>query len=160
MRESSVFAAIAAALLMTEAAATSRQSAENEQAGPRLYRVILPAKDVAATAKWYEDLLQTTGEFVGPNRVYFRAGPVILALVEPPAGTEARPNQEYLYFAVKDLLPYHERAARLKALDAEMGKVERRPWGEVSFYARDPLGNPLCFVDEKTLFTGRRTSGR
>lgn len=29
-----------------------------------------------------------------------------------------------------------------------------RPWGERSFYCRDPFGNGLCFVDEKTLFTG------
>ena len=26
--------------------------------------------------------------------------------------------------------------------------------GERSFYARDPFGNGLCFVDENTLFTG------
>jgi hypothetical protein len=30
-----------------------------------------------------------------------------------------------------------------------------RPWGERSFYVKDPWGNGLCFVDEKTLFTGR-----
>jgi hypothetical protein len=29
-----------------------------------------------------------------------------------------------------------------------------RPWGERSFYAFDPFGNGLCFVDEKTVFTG------
>ena len=27
-------------------------------------------------------------------------------------------------------------------------------WGERSFYVRDPFGNPLCFVDADTLFTG------
>ena len=26
------------------------------------------------------------------------------------------------------------------------GKIERRPWGELSFYASDPFGNQLCFV--------------
>ena len=31
-----------------------------------------------------------------------------------------------------------------------------RPWGERSFYLRDPFGNPLCFVDAATLFTGPR----
>ena len=30
-----------------------------------------------------------------------------------------------------------------------------RPWGERSFYAFDPFGNGLCFVDETTVFTGR-----
>ena len=130
---------------------------KNSSDGARLYRVILPAKDITATTKWYEDLFQITGEFVGPNRFYLDCGPVILALVEPPPGIEARPNQEYVYFAVADLKEYHDRATRLNALDDKMGKIERQPWGEVSFYAQDPLGNPLCFVDEKTLFTGRKS---
>jgi hypothetical protein len=34
-------------------------------------------------------------------------------------------------------------------------KILVRPWGEKSFYAEDPWGNGLCFVDEKTLFTGK-----
>ena len=28
------------------------------------------------------------------------------------------------------------------------GAIEWRPWGERSFYAKDPLGNKICFVDE------------
>jgi hypothetical protein len=36
-----------------------------------------------------------------------------------------------------------------------MGRIAQRPWGERSFYMTDPFGNPLCFVDESTLFTGR-----
>ena len=36
-----------------------------------------------------------------------------------------------------------------------MGRIARRPWGERSFYLREPFGNPLCFVDSATLFTGR-----
>ena len=39
---------------------------------------------------------------------------------------------------------------------AGMADVATRPWGELCFYARDPFGNPLCFVDESTLFTGGR----
>ncbi len=38
---------------------------------------------------------------------------------------------------------------------ASAGEVVRRPWGERSFYAYDPWGNGLCFVDENTLFTGK-----
>jgi hypothetical protein len=34
-------------------------------------------------------------------------------------------------------------------------RIRKRPWGEKSFYARDPFGNPICFVDEKTVFTGK-----
>jgi hypothetical protein len=37
-----------------------------------------------------------------------------------------------------------------------MGQIATRPWGERSFYLHDPFGNPLCFVDSRTLFTGRR----
>ena len=35
-----------------------------------------------------------------------------------------------------------------------MGEINRRPWGEVSFYLDDPFGNPLCFVDETSIFRG------
>jgi hypothetical protein len=35
------------------------------------------------------------------------------------------------------------------------GEIVKRPWGELSFYVEDPWGNGLCFVDEKTLFTGK-----
>ena len=31
---------------------------------------------------------------------------------------------------------------------------ETRPWGERSFYGRDPFGNPICLVDSGTTFTG------
>jgi hypothetical protein len=29
-----------------------------------------------------------------------------------------------------------------------------RPWGERSFYVEDPWKNPLCFVEEGTVYTG------
>ena len=29
-----------------------------------------------------------------------------------------------------------------------------RPWGEQSFYLRDPFGNPLCMVHRPTAFNG------
>ena len=35
-----------------------------------------------------------------------------------------------------------------------MGEVAERPWGERSFYANDPFGNKICFVDRPTVFTG------
>jgi hypothetical protein len=38
---------------------------------------------------------------------------------------------------------------------ARAGEIVKRPWGERSFYAHDPWGNGLCFVDENTLFTGK-----
>jgi hypothetical protein len=62
---------------------------------------------------------------------------------------------------VKDLDAVFERAKALKCLSKEefheqkAGVIVKRPWGERSFYAEDPSGNALCFVDAKTLFTGR-----
>ncbi len=38
--------------------------------------------------------------------------------------------------------------------DASGGGIVVRPWGEHSFYAKDPWGNPLCFVEEGTVYTG------
>ena len=55
----------------------------------------------------------------------------------------------------------HARARGLKCLSKEdvhgepAGEIVKRPWGERSFYARDPFQNRLCFVDAQTLFTGR-----
>ncbi len=66
-----------------------------------------------------------------------------------------------MYFAVPDSDAIHVRAQGLGGLSNEvgdgnlpMGAIARRPWGERSFYMLDPSGNPLCFVDASTLFTG------
>jgi hypothetical protein len=75
---------------------------------------------------------------------------------------KARPLPEHIYFAVPDLEAVFARAQRLGGLSTEvgdgglrMGEIATRPWRERSFYMADPFGSPLCFVDEKTLFTGR-----
>ncbi|WP_096154142.1 MULTISPECIES: VOC family protein [Bacillus] len=34
-------------------------------------------------------------------------------------------------------------------------RIETQPWGERCFYAKDPFGNPICFVDESTVFLGQ-----
>jgi hypothetical protein len=86
---------------------------------------------------------------------------VILALVDPtPGGEQAEPLPDNIYFAVSDLETIHARAADLKCLSTDdvhgesAADIVIRPWGERSFYVYDPWGNGLCFVDEKTLFTG------
>jgi catechol 2,3-dioxygenase-like lactoylglutathione lyase family enzyme len=132
---------------------------------PRLYRVILPVSDIERAATFYADLLGAPGRRVSPGRHYFDAGDVILALVDPGADGDsgnARPNQDYVYFAVRDLESVFARAERAGGLVREqgdgglpMGEIATRPWGERSFYMKDPFGNPLSFVDEATLFTGK-----
>lgn len=122
----------------------------------RLYRVILPVSDIAQAARFYSQLLGVAGKRVSPGRHYFDCGGTILACYDPKADgdtTPARPNPDHVYFAISDLEGAYERArsAGCQWLEA---KIERRPWGERSFYAKDPFGNPICLVDEKTVFTG------
>lgn len=61
--------------------------------------------------------------------------------------------------AIPSLLPARLRCAAFPA-DAvpgvgPLGEIARRPWGERSFYATDPFGNPLCFVGRDSVFRGR-----
>jgi catechol 2,3-dioxygenase-like lactoylglutathione lyase family enzyme len=134
-------------------------------ASARLYRVILPVDDFAAAVRFYVTLLDDTGMQVSPGRHYFRCGEVTLAVYSPTADGDARtprPNFDHVYFAVDNLEAVYQRAQSVGGLSAEtgdgrlqMGEIARRPWGERSFYMRDPFGNPLCFVDATSVFTGK-----
>lgn len=136
-----------------------------QNAAPRIYRVILQVNDIERAAMFYTELLGVQGQRVSPGRHYFDCGGVVLALFNPRGDEDsfdARPNPDHVYFAVDDLQAVFRRAEKLGGLSEEtgdgnlpMGKIARRPWGEVSFYMQDPFGNPLCFVDRKTLFTGQ-----
>ena len=129
----------------------------------RLYRVIVPVDDIDRAAQFYRSLLAQAGMRISPGRHYFGVGDVILALYNPKAdgdSTEPRPNFDHVYFAVDDLDEIYRRAERAGGLsqatgdgNLPMGAIARRPWGERSFYMRDPFGNPLCFVDASTVFT-------
>jgi catechol 2,3-dioxygenase-like lactoylglutathione lyase family enzyme len=131
----------------------------------RLYRVIVPVDDVESAAHFYSTLFGQPGARVSPGRHYFACGDVTLALYSPKADgdrRDPRPNFDHVYFAVDDLDEVHRRAEQLGGLSMEtgdgrlpMGQIATRPWGERSFYVRDPFGNPLCFVDSRTLFTGK-----
>jgi hypothetical protein len=131
----------------------------------RLFRVILPVNDLNVAAPFYASLLEDAGARVSPGRHYFSCGPVILALYDPHADGDdrsPRPNFDHVYFVVDDLEAAHSRAAQLGGLSTAtgdgglpMGDIVRRPWGERSFYMHDPFGNPLCFVDAATVFTGK-----
>jgi len=128
----------------------------------RLFRIILQVDDLSRAAEFYGELLDDPGRNIPRgSRHYIDCGPVILALVDVAAGGErAKPLPDYIYFAVADLEKLYARASQLGCLSAEdvhgasAGEIVVRPWGERSFYARDPWGNGLCFVDENTLFTG------
>jgi predicted enzyme related to lactoylglutathione lyase len=137
---------------------------------PRLFRVIVPVNDLAVAVPFYAALFEDAGFRVSPGRHYFSCGTVIVALYDPKGDRDARvvrPNFEHVYFAVDDLEAAYARAQRVGGLSTKtgdgslpMGEIARRPWGERSFYMFDPSGNPLCFVDSATVFTGRAIGGR
>ena len=133
----------------------------------RLYRVIVPVAEIEPAASYYATLLDQPGARVSPGRHYFACGGVTVALYSPRADGDTRvprPNFDHVYFAVDDLEAAFARAKRVGGLSTDigdgslpMGEIAVRPWGERSFYVRDPFGNPLCFVDERSVFTGPRT---
>lgn len=94
------------------------------------------------------------------SRHYFNCGGVILAVLDVSAGgMKPQPTVKSLHFAVDDLEAVHARAQELGALaqydvhGEPAGEMIVRPWQERSFYAADPWGNELCFVDRDTLYT-------
>jgi predicted enzyme related to lactoylglutathione lyase len=120
-----------------------------------LFRVILPVSDIEAAASFYAHVLRIPGDRVSGGRHYFPCGGTILACYDAIAdgGREAvGPNPEHIYFSVNELDAARERVRDSAA--ADVTAIETQPWGERSFYARDPFGNPICFVDSETLFTG------
>jgi len=130
---------------------------------PMLFRVILQVCGLDKAAEFYAKLLDDAGRRIPrASRHYFDCGPVILALVDvSAAGEAAKPIPDYIYFAVSNLEEVYARARELNCLSTEdvhgagAGRIVKRPWGELSFYVEDPWGNGLCFVDKKTLFTGK-----
>ena len=125
---------------------------------PRLYRVILPVTDIERAVAFYGAVFETPGQRISPGRHYFNCGGTILACYDPVAdgddaegGWRFHPFQ-YLYFAVADL---EATLARVRAAGGVVeGDIATMPWGERLFYARDPSGSQICFVDDRTLFTG------
>lgn len=125
----------------------------------KLYRVILPVTDITQAVTFYTIILDRQGIAVSPGRFYFNLGGTILAIYDPVAdgdefndGWKHHENQ-YLYFAVENLERVHKTllTSNCKYVDKS---IQLMPWGERLVYAQDPFGNPICFVDEKTVFTG------
>src|SRR5262249_39281570 len=105
---------------------------------------------------FYRAVLGLSRTRVSGGRHYFHCGETILACFSPHEDGDdfdLPPNPDHIYFSVNDIEATFARcqAADCKRLDKS---IEKRPWGERSFYAEDPFGNKICFVDEHTVFTG------
>ena len=127
---------------------------------PQFFRLNIEVGDLAAAIEFYTKLLDIPGRKQPGSRVYFDAGPVTLQVVDVSSAGKPHPAAKALYFTVKDLDAAFARAKSLGCLsresvhDAPGGGIVVRPWGERSFYAEDPWSNPLCFVEEGTVYTG------
>ncbi len=121
----------------------------------KIFRVIIPVSDIDKAEVFYSTLLGFSGRRVSAGRHYFDCGGVILACYDPRADGddfEAKPNPDHVYISTTELEGVSNRAQKLVANN--LSEIEIQPWGEGSFYLTDPFGNPVCFVDEHTLFTG------
>ncbi len=126
---------------------------------PRLFRVIVPVGAIDEAAAFYERVLGVRGERVSTGRHYLDCGGTILALFDALAedGKRLPPNPEHLYLSVDELAAARRRAVAAGGRD--VGEIGRQPWGERSFYLRDPFGNPLCLVECGSEFTGATATG-
>ena len=122
------------------------------------YRVMQPLTAMLYKSSSRAGKLDAIGLFLQPLDDEHVIAHTLLACYDARADGDApseppRPNPEHLYFVVSDLEDAFDRAfeAGCRQLDAA---IETRPWGERSFYLVDPFGNPLCFVDERTRFSG------
>jgi predicted enzyme related to lactoylglutathione lyase len=124
---------------------------------PSLFRLNIEVGDIGRAKAFYETLLALEGRPQMGGRCYFAAGPVTLQVVQAETPHTAA---KALYFVVADIEAAHRRASDLGCLSPDRvhgepaGQPVVRPWGERSFYADDPWGNPLCFVEAGTIYAG------
>jgi predicted enzyme related to lactoylglutathione lyase len=129
---------------------------------PQFFRMNIEVGDLERANDFYGKLLDVQGRRNPGARIYFEAGPVNLQVIDMSSHGDGKvhPAAKALYFTVRDLEAAFERAKELGCLsqesvhDAPGGGIVVRPWGERSFYVEDPWGNPLCFVEEGTVYTG------
>ena len=122
----------------------------------RLYRVILPVTDIEKATEYYSYIFNVSGKRVSTGRHYFDCEGTILACFDPRADGDSftlQANPDYIYFSVSELEKMYDRVKSTGCPIDE--RIESQPWGERCFYAKDPFGNPICFVDESTVFLGQ-----
>jgi predicted enzyme related to lactoylglutathione lyase len=127
---------------------------------PQFFRLNVEVGSLDTAAAFYSKLLGVQGRKQPGRRCYFECGPVTLQVLDVSSKGKPYPAAKALYFTVKNLEAAFERAKELGSLSREDvhdepgGGIVVRPWGERSFYAEDPWGNPLCFIEEGTVYTG------
>ena len=127
---------------------------------PQFFRLSIEVGNLDKAIEFYSELLDVQGHKQAGSRSYFQCGPVTLSVLDVSSSSRPHPAAKALYFTVKNLEAVFERARALGCLsredvhDAPGGGMVVRPWGERSFYVEDPWSNPLCFVEDGTVYTG------
>lgn len=127
---------------------------------PQFFRLNIEVGDLKRAIAFYSKLLGIQGRKQAGSRCYFDCGAVTLQVVDVSSVRTPHSAAKALYFTVKDLDAVYARAKALRCLsreevhDAPGGGIVVRPWGERSFYAEDPWKNPLCFVEQGTVYGG------
>jgi catechol-2,3-dioxygenase len=127
---------------------------------PQFFRMNVEVGDLQSAISFYASLMGIQGRKQAGSRCYFECGPVTLQVLDVSSIRQPHPAPKALYFTVNNLEEVYERAKSLKCLspqdvhEATAGGIAVRPWGERSFYVQDPWKNPLCFVEEGTVYTG------
>src|SRR5262245_45940822 len=127
---------------------------------PSFFRLNIEVGDLDQAAEFYARLLGLEGRKQAGSRCYFSCGPVTLQVVDVSSMGTPHPAAKALYFTVRDLDAVFARAKELGCLSGDDvhgvsgGAISVRPWGERSFYIEDKWRNPLCFVEEGTIYPG------
>jgi predicted enzyme related to lactoylglutathione lyase len=122
--------------------------------GARVTRVLIRVPDIERAVSFYDHVLGTAGRRVTPGRCHYALGGVELACYDPAADgdlhdTEQGKSYWQLYVAVDDLEAACE---RVRDSGGHIHQpISVKPWGERSFYATDPFGNRLGFLDVATV---------
>jgi predicted enzyme related to lactoylglutathione lyase len=128
---------------------------------PTLFRIALPVVDIDRAARFYQQVFGLPGRRVATGRHYFECGGVILACFDArisPGDSPQRDHAEHVCFSLRDLETAYQRVTAAGPSWIEPA-IATRPSGERSFYAKDPFGNPLCFVDEQTVVMSSDLAG-
>src|ERR1700686_5421876 len=143
---------------LTEVKAKPKREAPDDV--PQFFRLNIEVGDLKSAILFYTKLLGLQGRQQAGSRCYFECGPVTLQVLDVSSVGRPHPAAKTLYFTVENLEAAFARAKALGCLsredvhDAPAGGIVVRPWGERSFYAEDPWKNPLCFVEDGTVYTG------
>ncbi len=107
--------------------------------------------NVDQLTNFYEDILNTEAERYGDNYSEIEVGDSHLAIFDvfeqeslAPGSARVRSNESMiLEFNVDDVEKEYK---RIKSMDIEIVKeLTTQPWGNTSFYFRDPDGNLIDF---------------